>query len=183
MSSSSTRYPADDRRGFLAKTIAISAAGLACAVPACAALAAFLNPWREKGRTGGAIRITSLDALTVGGPWQQFPVVSDRTDAWTRLAAEPIGAVFLRRTGKGQVGAFQAECPHAGCLVAFDAKKNEFACPCHAARFDTEGKCLGENSMSPRDLDALDVEVRNENEVWVQFARFKTAEPEKKPLA
>ena len=42
----------DDRRGFLAKLLALGLGAVALAVPALSALAAFLNPWRQKSDVG-----------------------------------------------------------------------------------------------------------------------------------
>jgi Rieske Fe-S protein len=167
-----------DRRNFLASCLAVLGGAAAGAVPALAGLAAFLNPWREKSEAGRSIRVASLASLTVGGPPMRVPVIADRRDAWNRFAAEPIGAVFLRRTGEKQVVAVSVVCPHAGCQVAFDGKQNGFFCPCHAAKFDADGKRTEAQSMSPRDLDTLDVEIKD-TEVWVKFERFRTGTAEK----
>src|SRR5437867_2024523 len=91
-----------DRRGFLAKCLALSFTALALAVPAAAALAAFLNPWRQKGAQGTWVRAASLAALPEGKP-QRCPIIADRTDAWTSYPAEAIGAVFLCRGKTGEV--------------------------------------------------------------------------------
>ena len=47
-----------------------------------------------------------------------------------------------------------------------------FACPCHRSSFDLDGAVDDPSSPSPRDMDALDVEVRNGDEVWVRFQNF-----------
>jgi menaquinol-cytochrome c reductase iron-sulfur subunit len=183
MSSPSNR-PADDRRGFLADVGAVALAAGVCAVPAATALVTFLAPWRQKSEAGELRRVTSLSALTVGGPPQQFPIIADRCDAWNRYPAQAIGSVFLRRTGEQEVEAFQVLCPHAGCGVMFDAKAGNFYCPCHEARFDLAGERLDpESSMSPRSLDTLEVEVRDDAEVWVKFEKFRTGTSEKTPEA
>ena len=57
--------------------------------------------------------------------------------------------------------------------------ENEFLCPCHNAHFDLTGKRKDENSPSPRDLDTLDVEIRNGSDVWVKFQNFRTGIPNK----
>ena len=113
-------------------------------------------------------------------------MITERVDAWTR-SIEPIGAVYLRRTGETEVQALQVVCPHAGCTVENKEVKDGttgetaigFSCPCHKASFDISGKRLEQDSQSPRDLDTLEVEIRNGTEVWVQFQNFKLGTPDK----
>ena len=45
-------------------------------------------------------------------------------------------------------------------------------CPCHAASFDLARQADRQTSPSPRDMDTLEVEIRNKNEVWVKFQTF-----------
>lgn len=170
------------RRGFIAQALAIVFGGLALVVPAVAAVVTFLNPLREKGGGGKLVRLTELASLPENGTPCKFPVIADRSDAWNRFPREPIGAVFLRRTGPKQVEALNVICPHAGCFVSYEAKENIFFCPCHVARFELSGKRKDSTSPSPRDLDSLQVELRGE-EVWVKFENFQTNTPNKTPLA
>jgi nitrite reductase/ring-hydroxylating ferredoxin subunit len=169
---SSPALPPDNRRGFLAKCLAIGFGAAALAVPTFSALAAFFNPWRQKSAAGQWIRAASLAALPEGKP-QRCPIIADRTDAWNSYPAEPIGAVFLCRDKDNKVVALQSICPHNGGCVSFDAEKGCFWCPSHGAMFAVDGRRLDEKSVSPRDLDVLDVEVRDGNEVWVKFERFQ----------
>ena len=165
--------PGDDRRGFLAKAVAVVCGLAACAAPAAAGLVAFLNPLREKSAAGGFRRLTSLDVLPEDGSPRKFPVFAQRSDAWNTFPNEAVGAVFIRRVGGGQVEAMQVVCPHAGCFVAFDPQSNGFSCPCHAARFDISGKRLDPaGSPSPRDLDTLQTKIRNGTEVLGQVREF-----------
>jgi len=155
----------------------MSFGAVALAVPAVAALAAFLNPWRQKGAEGAWVRAASLAALPEGKP-QRFPIIADRTDAWNSYPAEPIGAVFLCRGKNNEVLAFQSICPHNGGGINFDAERNCYACPVHGANFDHQGRRLGANSVSPRDLDTLEVQIRG-GEVWVKFEKFQDGTPSK----
>jgi menaquinol-cytochrome c reductase iron-sulfur subunit len=72
------------------------------------------------------------------------------------------------------VAALQVICPHAGCSISFvpSPEGGKFFCPCHIANFDRTGKRLDATSPSPRDMDALEVDIRNKNEVWVKFQTF-----------
>lgn len=180
---SGSQVTAPRRRGFLAGAVALVAGGVAYGVPALAGLVSFLNPLRQKAQAGQFLRLASLETLPEDGTPRKFPVILDRTDAWNRFPNEPVGAVFLRRLPdkdkKVTVEAIQVVCPHAGCFIVYDTAKNNFACPCHNGSFDLSGKRLDASSPSPRDLDTLEVEIRNGTEVWVKFQNFRTGTPQK----
>ncbi len=163
----------NDRRGFLAKLLALGLAAVSLAVPTLSALAAFLNPWRQKGATGNWVRVASKAAVPVGGPPQRCPVIADRSDAWNGYPAEAVGTVFVCQVSDDKFLALQAICPHNGGCVSYDAEKKNFYCPAHGALFDPQGRRLDAKSISPRDLDSLEVEVRDGTEVWVKFERFQ----------
>lgn len=162
----------ETRRRFLSQVAAVVCGGFALLVPAVAGIAAFLNPLRQKSQSGDFMKLASLDMLPDDGTPRKVPVIADRVDAWNTYPAEPIGAVYLRRTGN-EVMALQVICPHAGCSIDFTptAEGGKFFCPCHLASFDLAGKRTDATSPSPRDMDSLDVEVRD-NAVWVKFQTF-----------
>ncbi len=168
-----------DRRGFLAKFLALGLGTLALAVPTLSALAALLNPWRQKSATGDWVRVASKAAVPVGGPPQRCPVIADRSDAWNGYPAEAVGAIFLCQVGDDKFLALQTICPHNGGCVAYDPEKKNFYCPSHGALFDLQGRRLDEKGISPRDLDTLEVEVRDGTEVWVKFEKFQDGTAEK----
>jgi menaquinol-cytochrome c reductase iron-sulfur subunit len=180
------------RRGFLAKLIGLGLAAAAYAVPVVSGLVASLNPLRLEGAGGSLLRLTSLDSLPADGVPRKFPVIAERTDAWTR-SMQAIGAVYLRRTGPEEIEALQVICPHAGCTVEFketmenatdgSVVESGFVCPCHKAMFDVTGKRLEEESQSPRDMDPLEVEIRDGSEVWVRFENYKVGTPDRTPLS
>ena len=117
--------------------------------------------------------------MTVGGPPQPFAVVATRQDAWTS-STEPVGRVFLVRTGAERVRAFQASCPHAGCPIEFRPGLGRFACTCHThPQFDLAGERLDAHSTSPRDLDELEVKIGPGGEVLVKYEKFRTGAAEK----
>ena len=148
-------------------------------MPALSALAALLNPWRQKSEAGKLVRVASLAALPLGGPPQRCPVIADRSDAWNRYPDEAIGAIFLCRVGDQEVLALQSICPHNGGCVSYDPEKKNFYCPSHGALFDRQGRRLDAKSISPRDLDTLEVEIRDGTEVWVKFEKFQDGTAQK----
>lgn len=171
---SSNRQPAgpDARRGFLAKLAAIACGGLATLTPLAAGLWAFLHPLGRRSAAARFVPVADLAAIPADGVPRRFTVVTDRKDAWTGYAAEPVGAVWLRREpGSDVVQALSATCPHAGCAVEMAAGGTCFRCPCHNSEF-TFGGSIVEPSPSPRPMDALDCRVEEDGGVAVQWQTF-----------
>jgi menaquinol-cytochrome c reductase iron-sulfur subunit len=176
--------PSDsDRRDFVKKAAAVTAGAIATAVPICAGVAVFLDPLRRSSAALAPIRVTTLDALPADGIPRQFSIFANQVDAWNKYPQAPIGAIYLRRTADKSVQALNVVCPHAGCFVDYIAARNGFFCPCHNSHFGVDGKIADERSPSPRALDTLEVEIRNETEVWVRFQNFRAGRPDKIPLS
>jgi menaquinol-cytochrome c reductase iron-sulfur subunit len=155
---------------------------LAGLVPLAAGVLTFLDPLRRRAAAGEFVRVTSLAALPEDGLPRKFTVLADRADAWNRFPRVPVGAVYLRRTGPDTVQALNVVCPHAGCFVDFKPQDKFYLCPCHNSTFDLDGRIRDAKSPSPRALDALDVQIRPDGEVWVKFQNFQAGTKEKKPL-
>jgi menaquinol-cytochrome c reductase iron-sulfur subunit len=174
----------EGRRGFLGQVVALVFAGLGLLVPAVTGIVAFLNPLGQRSQTGRLLRVTSLDVLPEDGTPRRFPAIADRTDAWNYFPSEPVGAVFLRRTGdpNSPVEALQVVCPHMGCFIEYreTPEGGIFFCPCHGASFDLSGKRLELPSESPRDMDRLEIDQQRlgRGEVWVRFQNFRTGTSE-----
>lgn len=177
--------PQPGRRGFAKKLLAGAIGAVLTLVPGLAGLTVIFDPLKRKGATGGedAVRVTTLSALPADGVPRKFTVVKDRRDAWTYYPATPVGAVYLRRTESNEVRAHNVVCPHAGCFVGYTRERNEFLCPCHNSTFALSGEVNDPSSPSPRGLDELEVEIRNESEVWVRFRNFQPGHEEKIPVA
>ena len=177
--------PIRERRGFLAKLFAIVGGGAALLVPAALGAVSFFNPLRRKGLAGEFRKLAMLDSLREDGTPTKVSIIAERVDAWNRFPNESVGAVYLRRTGKKdgkvEVEALQVICPHAGCSIAYESneKGGIFYCPCHSASFDLDGTRSDAASPSPRDMDSLEVEIRNGNEVWVKFQTFASGTSKK----
>src|SRR5262249_22598336 len=129
------------------------------------------------------LRVTSLRSVPEDGLPRKFSVVSSHVDAWNRDPAVLVGAVYLRRTGANTVQAFNVVCPHAGCFVDFVPARKNYICPCHNSAFGLDGKISDPRSPSPRGLDELEVQIRNDNEVWVKFQNYLAGHERKIPVA
>jgi menaquinol-cytochrome c reductase iron-sulfur subunit len=173
-----------DRRGFFKKSLAVVIGGVITLIPAAAGLMVLLDPLRRKATLNtDPVKVTTLAALPDDGVPRKFPVLADKVDAWNKYRDVPIGAVYLRRTSDGKIEALNVVCPHAGCFVDYSSDRNKFVCPCHNSSFALDGKIADPKSPSPRALDTLAVEVRNNNEVWVTFENFQAGRPDKVPVA
>jgi len=158
--------------GFLTKLSALAAGGLAMLAPIGAGLWAFFDPLRRTSGTATFLPVAQLSAVPDDGVPRQFPVIADRIDAWTGFAAEPIGAVYLRREKGGrEVEALSATCPHAGCFVEIESTGRCFRCPCHNSSFTLDGGIVPP-SPSPRAMDALECRVAANGTIEVQWENF-----------
>jgi len=172
--------PPPDRRGFFKKVAATVCGVLSVLGPIGAGIAVLLDPTRRKVEEGALVKVTSLSSLPEDGVPRKFPIVASRVDAWNRSPATAIGAVYLRREKGKPVQALHVVCPHAGCFVDYMPARNNFLCPCHNSTFAIDGAVNDPKSPSPRPLDELTVEVRND-EVWVKFQNFRAGVAEKIP--
>ena len=173
--------PQPARRNFLKKASAVLIGAVTGLVPAISGLIVFLDPLRRKSQDNDAVLVASLSSLPEDGVPRKFSVVADHTDAWNRMPRVPVGAVYLRRLGDKQVQAFNVICPHAGCFVDYVPARKSYHCPCHNSSFAADGRIADPKSPSPRGLDELPIEIRNENEIWVRFQNFRAGVKEKIP--
>lgn len=172
-----------DRRGFVKRVVAFGIGGIAMLPPLFAGLALLFDPLRRPRAKSVMVPVATLAALPEDGAPRKFSIVTDRVDAWNKVPAVPIGAVYLRRLAKDKVQALNVVCPHAGCFVNYDPAREGFKCPCHDSSFKIDGSLLDPNSPSPRAMDELSVEIRKGTEVWVKFQNFRAGVAEKIPLA
>jgi Rieske Fe-S protein len=175
------------RRGFLRWVNGLLAAAVA-GVLAVPGVGYVLTPLLRSGKGGkGFTTLARLGELEEGVP-RAFPVIEGREDAWVRYPAEPVGSVWLVRQPEGAkeaVLAFTAECPHLACAINLSPDASQFFCPCHTSSFTLAGVRV--NSVSPRDMDRLEVEPLDATNpaalVRVRFQRFRTMSEEKISLA
>ncbi|MEW4529749.1 MAG: ubiquinol-cytochrome c reductase iron-sulfur subunit [Maioricimonas sp. JB045] len=170
------------RRGFVMHLLTLAVSGVVALVPLISGLFFFLDPLLRKKKSSGGefVRVTTTSAIPDNGTPMSFIIRADKQDAWNKFPNSELGSVFLRKDKEGEIVCFNARCPHLGCTVDYKAGKHEFVCPCHDSAFELDGART--NAIPPRNMDSLEVEVRDDNEVWVRFENFAAGTPEKKPV-
>jgi menaquinol-cytochrome c reductase iron-sulfur subunit len=181
--------PIQTRRGFLGQALTLVVGGVVTLFPLVLGLVPFLDPLRKRrgslpktlgdeaaADAEGFFAVAQADSLPADGAPQFFQIIANRTDAWTFIPNQPIGAVYLRREGD-EVIAFNVECPHAGCTVDYDPVGREFDCPCHKSSFTLDGQRSAQ-SPSARDLDRLETRVAD-GTVHVKYEKFRTGTAQK----
>jgi len=176
------------RRSF----VAVLAGAVAILTPLAAGVASFLSPLFRKSQSP-TVRVALLSQVPDDGMPHFFSVVADRQDAWNRYLQQRIGAVYLvRQPGRLVPTAFTAKCPHAGCYVGYTPGDEQFVCPCHTSTFNFDGtRARGDEEVAPRDMDTLEVELRElagiegqqATEVLVKFVDYQTGRKDQKPSA
>ena len=157
------------RRDFFGWIVALGSAAIGglLMIPGAAYV---LDPvLRNAGKKERWIRVAEFGSLSKDHP-VSAPVIGEQVDAWTKSSAVRLGTVWLRVIGDDKVAAWNAECPHLGCKVAFSTEKACFGCPCHDSSFSLDGQVQG--GPAPRGMDALDARVQD-GHVEVRFARFR----------
>ncbi|MCH8922454.1 MAG: Rieske 2Fe-2S domain-containing protein [Planctomycetes bacterium] len=171
----------DERRNFLVQASAIVIGGIVGFVPPLIGLWNFLNPLlrsKPDDKVDEAVRIATLDDISEIGKVYRFQLSGTRIDAWSKYSGR-IGAGYVCRESEDpnvKPKVFTAVCPHLGCSVDYKEDREQFVCPCHNGTFAKDGSLVDpETATPPRGLDELeDVEIRNDNELWVVYKRFRS---------
>ena len=157
------------RRGFVAALSGLVGFAFTATV-ITPALSLFFDPGTTSNGSGDTrCDCGSLRDLRPGVP-RKIDVFAIVRDAWDRSNRKRIGGVWLVRRDDHKIDAFSSMCPHLGCAIDFDPARGTFICPCHQGEFSlADGASL--KGPSPRGLDPLEVEVRDEK-VLVTFVRY-----------
>jgi menaquinol-cytochrome c reductase iron-sulfur subunit len=157
------------RRDFFTWVVAAGSAAIGALLMVPGASYVLDPVLRGGGAKGRWLRVAEFGSLSKDHP-VSAPVVGEQVDAWTKAPAVRLGTVWLRVLGDNQVAAWNAECPHLGCKVGFDAEKARFGCPCHDSAFSLDGQVQG--GPAPRAMDSLEARVQD-GHVEVRFIRFR----------
>jgi thiosulfate dehydrogenase [quinone] large subunit len=106
----------------------------------------------RSGKPAGGVKIAQAANVPVGG----VKAFTNPKNNEPSFLLQPKAGTFL---------AYSGVCTHQGCTVGFDQGSNQFACPCHGARFDgSTGDVLRGPARKP--LAKIDV-VESKGVVYV----------------
>lgn len=95
------------------------------------------------------VRKGVIGEVIMAGALEDFPTGS------VTLFTE--GQFYLVRLSDGGLLALYRQCPHLGCVVLWNAREEQFNCPCHGSKFETNGALV--NPPAPRPLVCFSVTV------------------------
>ena len=148
----------DSRRTFLQ----IIPLGVFAAVFASIGGAAFrfLRP-RIAAASETWLNIANVSELSGPTPLTR-KIATEQVTGWALTTEEH--NVFVLPAKNHQV--LSAICPHEGCEVMWEEKRNQFSCPCHESYFAADGSRI--SGPSPRGLDPLPMRVQD-GKLQVQY--------------
>jgi thiosulfate dehydrogenase [quinone] large subunit len=99
---------------------------------------------------------------TAIGPASRVPVgqgatFQDPATGDTSIVIQPRAGTFL---------AFDAVCPHAGCVVAYEASATLFVCPCHGSQFNASTGAV-ERGPAPTGLTKIKIAEASDGQLYV----------------
>jgi menaquinol-cytochrome c reductase iron-sulfur subunit len=119
-----------------------------------------IDPVLKKGADTELVAVTQVKNLT--NEPQRFDFKVDQVDAW--YESEVSQSAWVYKEDNGSIVALSPICKHLGCTVDWGsdpAHPNQFFCPCHAGRYEKNGKNIpGTPPLGP--LDVYVTEVRDE---------------------
>lgn len=119
-----------------------------------------------------AVKVKRADARIPLGPLENYPAgvptlfnfTRTKVNGWEKTV-NSYGVYVLRGEGD-QVKVLSNVCTHLSCRVNWKAEEQQYACPCHAAYFDIDGKVL--EGPPPRPLDEFEAEIEEGN-LFINF--------------
>ena len=137
------------RRDFM--KVATGAIGGLITVTIGAPVIGFLiDPALRAGSKEAWIPIGKLDKIPVNTP-TPFSFTRTHVNGWERTGTSFGGYVIRKSEDPKDILILSSRCTHLGCTVNWHAEAKEFICPCHDAKFSSEGKVL--DGPPPRPLD------------------------------
>lgn len=139
------------RRQFLSYTLG-GAGGFMAAGIIIPMLRFAVDPMLQPAAKADWIKVVEEAKVATDPKAFQFKV--HQVDGWYESDVEL--TAWIAKDQSGKVFALNPTCKHLGCTVNYDAPSHEYHCPCHGAKYTTDGKNL---VVAPLPLDEYTVKV------------------------
>ncbi len=142
------------RRAFLKTAILSSGASILTGFP----LISYFTAPALKKATGKWVDFGAVEDLTPGSIEMltyEFMV----KDGWLVLPQR--GFVWANLNKGHNIKIFSSTCTHLACNVIWQEEANQFLCPCHSGRFDSNGKPFAGPPTKP--LSVLEHKIEEDN--------------------
>jgi len=142
------------RRTFIKTTFLCSGAAILTGFPL---VSYFIAPALKKA-TGKWVDFGAVEKLTPGSIEMltyEFMV----KDGWMVLPQR--GFVWAKINKDQNIKVFSSTCTHLACNVIWQEESNQFICPCHSGRFDSNGKPVAGPPTKP--LSMLKHKIEQDN--------------------
>jgi menaquinol-cytochrome c reductase iron-sulfur subunit len=159
------KSPTVSRRDFVL-TVTTFVGSMIGAVVGLPAIAYLVSPALKVQKSEDWIPLGPLENYPPGVP-TPFSFVRVKENGWERTS-NSYGVYVVRGSGE-DVTIFSNVCTHLSCRVTWKDEAQGFACPCHDALFDIQGKVT--SGPPPRPLDTYGIKVEDGN----LFLYFKGA--------
>ncbi len=158
--SGSTRI---SRRDFIMATTSIVGGiiGAAIGIPAIGYLIA---PALREDKAGAPVAIGKLEEIPVG-KFHPFSFTITKVNGWERTASNYGGYILRKTESPEDILVLSSRCTHLSCTVNWNEENQIFACPCHDASFDAEGKVV--NGPPPEPLGHFEYSVDAEGLITI----------------
>jgi len=137
------------RRDFI-KGIAALVGGTITTVIGLPAIAYLIDPALRESVKEAWIPIGKLLDMPIGKP-HPFSFTRVQVNGWERTSTSHGGFVIRKSDSPNDLFILNSKCTHLACTVNWSESDQIFRCPCHDAKFGTQGQVL--DGPPPRPLD------------------------------
>jgi len=137
------------RRDFI-KGAAAVIGGLITAVIGIPTVAYLIDPALKESAKDAWIPVGKLADMPFGKP-APFLFTRVQVNGWERTATSHGGFIIRKSEDPKDLLILNSRCTHLSCTVNWSENDQVYLCPCHDAKFGTEGQVLG--GPPPRPLD------------------------------
>jgi len=100
-----------------------------------------IDPALRKDKAGAPVEVGRLEDIPVGVP-HPFSFTITKINGWERTASNYGGFILRKSEAPDDITVLSSRCTHLSCTVNWNDETGKFACPCHDASFDINGKVL-----------------------------------------